>query len=226
MQFCLIQSTEFTGGIMKAVLVAAILIMTPPSYLCAADKSKPENRSKTFDAPIEDVYVAAVQAVGSTLKSAIKEAHTVNFLTASGIGHDSYFGTFICRDAGDGKTVASLSLVESRGNDQIFNVGKTKDKLAIGFWTSLQGYLASGKRQPSQVQSNADPATITIKSMPEGADVTIDGKFVGNAPSVQRLAAGDHKIRISSTGYRDWERTVTVTDGGATIINANLDRVP
>jgi hypothetical protein len=64
---------------------------------------------------------------------------------------------------------------------------------------------------------------ITVKSTPDGAEITVDGKFSGNAPATLRLPAGDHTIRIGSKGFQNWERTMTVTSGGTTTINAALE---
>jgi hypothetical protein len=63
-----------------------------------------------------------------------------------------------------------------------------------------------------------------VKSTPDGAEITVDGKFSGSAPATLRLRAGDHVIKIASKGFQSWERTVTVTGSGTTTINADLER--
>lgn len=73
-------------------------------------------------------------------------------------------------------------------------------------------------------RSSSELATITVKSTPDGADVTVDGKFSGNTPATLRLPPGDHTIRVSNAGFRSWERTVTVTPGGVATLNATLQR--
>jgi hypothetical protein len=67
-------------------------------------------------------------------------------------------------------------------------------------------------------------SAIAIKSTPEGAEITIDGKFVGNTPSTLRLKAGDHSIAIGKSGYALWERTVTLTASGNITIEAQLEK--
>jgi PEGA domain len=60
-------------------------------------------------------------------------------------------------------------------------------------------------------------STVEIKSTPDGAEITVDEKFMGSTPSSLRLAAGDHKIRLEKSGFKTWERTLTVGVGaGAT----------
>lgn len=66
---------------------------------------------------------------------------------------------------------------------------------------------------------------ISIRSTPEGADVYIDGKFIGNTPSILNLSSGDHVITIKHSGYKDWERTISASPGGEINVNANLEEI-
>jgi hypothetical protein len=87
------------------------------------------------------------------------------------------------------------------------------------------------------VQSTTDPApaqtgsgsgaafsTVDIKSTPDGAEITVDEKFVGSTPSSLRLAAGDHKIKLEKSGFKTWERTLTVGMGATTKLDATLEK--
>src|SRR5215471_3127451 len=66
-------------------------------------------------------------------------------------------------------------------------------------------------------------ATVEIRSTPDGADITIDDKFMGDAPASIKLPAGDHKIKIEKSGFKPWEKTLTVSSGGALSVNATLN---
>ena len=81
---------------------------------------------------------------------------------------------------------------------------------------------------------------VVIKSTPEGAEITIDGKFVGSTPSTVRLDPGDHEIVIEKKGanirrvaggevtlptYRAWRRTLTVNPGSTLTVDAALETV-
>jgi len=70
----------------------------------------------------------------------------------------------------------------------------------------------------------ADLSAVSIKSNPEGADILIDGKFVGNAPSTVRLVAGDHVIRIEKSGFKAWQRQITVNSAGNINVEGILER--
>jgi hypothetical protein len=69
----------------------------------------------------------------------------------------------------------------------------------------------------------ADHAPITIKSAPDGADITVDGKYVGSTPEVVRLESGEHQIEIAKPGFKPWKRTMAVSGGSELTINATLD---
>jgi hypothetical protein len=67
-------------------------------------------------------------------------------------------------------------------------------------------------------------STVDIKSTPDGAEITVDEKFVGSTPSSLRLAAGDHKIKLEKSGFKTWERTLTVGVGATTTLDATLEK--
>ena len=72
---------------------------------------------------------------------------------------------------------------------------------------------------------NADPAlsSVDVKSTPDGADITVDEKYMGSTPSTLKLTPGDHKIKLEKSGFKTWERTLTVGAGATANINATLE---
>jgi hypothetical protein len=138
----------------------------------------------------------------------------------------------ICHDSGDGHTVVSLSISAAEGNPQVFGLGGEKDKLAKRFWAELDSTLAINEKldrkgdtnemTPKSAVSNR-PSEVAVKSTPTGADITVDGKFSGNTPSTLQLSAGDHTVSVTAKGFQKWERTITVSAGGAITLNAALD---
>jgi hypothetical protein len=56
-------------------------------------------------------------------------------------------------------------------------------------------------------------ANVHVTSTPMGADILIDGKFVGSTPSTLQLAPGDHTINVRKNGFSAWNRTVHVVPG-------------
>jgi hypothetical protein len=72
------------------------------------------------------------------------------------------------------------------------------------------------------------PAALTgklsVSSAPDGADIDVDGSFVGNTPSDIQLAEGDHAITVKKSGFKDWERTLKVSGGSSVRLNAELEK--
>jgi len=67
-------------------------------------------------------------------------------------------------------------------------------------------------------------ATLEVISMPPGADIELDGKFVGNTPSSLFATPGDHTIKLTKSGYNTWERKLT-TSSGTVKISPELESI-
>jgi len=62
------------------------------------------------------------------------------------------------------------------------------------------------------------PAAVSVTSSIGGADIEVDGSFVGNTPTMVQLAAGVHHVTVRS-GMKTWERTVQVSAGSTVSLN-------
>ncbi len=85
----------------------------------------------------------------------------------------------------------------------------------------------NSKTVPASVPASNPVATTTAKviitSTPAGADIEVDGSFMGNTPSTVELASGDHTIKIKKSGFWTWDRKVKLTTGEIKI-DAVLER--
>jgi PEGA domain len=77
---------------------------------------------------------------------------------------------------------------------------------------------------PATSKSTGALAKVTIKSSPDGADIVVDGKFVGDTPSTLLLAAGDHLVVINKPGFEPWQRTVSINDGSEITLEGTLEK--
>ncbi len=59
----------------------------------------------------------------------------------------------------------------------------------------------------------SEEATVTITSIPENADVEIDGVFYGNTGAPFKVPTGLHAITVTLPGYDTWEKKVMVKEG-------------
>jgi len=78
-------------------------------------------------------------------------------------------------------------------------------------------FESGSESQATDSTGSVSQATVSVSSVPAGADVEVDGKFVGSTPSSLVLARGDHRIKVSKNGYKSWERTLTVSTGSVTL---------
>ena len=88
---------------------------------------------------------------------------------------------------------------------------------------------AAAPRQSSPVPAPAPPtgsvqAVLTEKvrcnfsSTPSGAEITVDGNYVGNTPSEIAVIPGTHVVVFSMAGFAEWKRELTVA-GGSVVVN-------
>jgi hypothetical protein len=91
----------------------------------------------------------------------------------------------------------------------------------VGVETVAAKKEEEGKKTEGEAAEGATGA-VKVTSQPEGADIWVDGAFVGNAPAQLKLAPGKHRIRVGKEGYKNWEKEITVIAGSELTINAPL----
>lgn len=84
--------------------------------------------------------------------------------------------------------------------------------------------------QPAPVISSipVTPSTgkISVSSVPDGADIEVDGNFVGNTPSDVQVTEGDHTVVVKKAGFKDWGRKLKVSSGSNVHLSAELEKNP
>jgi hypothetical protein len=60
--------------------------------------------------------------------------------------------------------------------------------------------VAAANRRAFEEQAGPDAAKVSFGSVPVGAQVWVDGKFVGTAPLELTLAPGPHRVEMRSAG--------------------------
>ncbi|HTS35502.1 MAG TPA: PEGA domain-containing protein [Candidatus Solibacter sp.] len=89
-----------------------------------------------------------------------------------------------------------------------------------------------GEAMPSTAASTASPtpatapatAKLSVASVPDGADIEIDGNFSGNTPSDLEVEPGEHSIVLKKSGYQNWERKMKVVTGSTIHLNAEMEK--
>ncbi len=67
-------------------------------------------------------------------------------------------------------------------------------------------------------------AKLSILSIPDGAEIEVDGNFAGNTPSDVVVPEGEHAITVTKSGYKNWVRKMKVLAGSNIRLNADLER--
>jgi hypothetical protein len=85
---------------------------------------------------------------------------------------------------------------------------------------------AAASKAPAGVTSAqaASSAKISVASVPEGADIEVDGSFVGNTPSDIDVTDGEHTVSIQKGGFKPWQRKIKVSNGSNVHLNVELEK--
>jgi PEGA domain len=127
-----------------------------------------------------------------------------------------------------GDVVVSHSTLSLGGSVQDACEGIVKD------WSAHAAQIRTAAAKPAAptptIASAIDPPSksasvpkVSVASTPDGADIEIDGSFVGNTPSVVELAPGEHVVIVKKSGYQPWQRRLKVS-GGEIKLAAELER--
>jgi len=84
---------------------------------------------------------------------------------------------------------------------------------------------AKSESTPAPAAAEPDKGAVNVSSTPTGADVLLDGTFVGDSPATLKLSLGKHTITVKMTGYTDWTREISVQSGSEVQLTATLDKV-
>ncbi len=64
----------------------------------------------------------------------------------------------------------------------------------------------------------------SFMSTPAGAEITLDGRYVGNTPSEIGVSAGTHVVVLSMPGFADWKRDLAVAADSVVNVEATLQK--
>ena len=104
----------------------------------------------------------------------------------------------------------------------IFEARKAGHKSA-----TLSKHITSAELRQSYTLPAPTPivGSIIISGTPINADVTLDGKAVGQLPlKLNDILVGEHTIVVSKSGYETYTQSITIAEGKTTTINATLTK--
>ena len=109
---------------------------------------------------------------------------------------------------------------------------KDREFVPVGVKTDVTKGTEEKKESESKTTETKAASALTetpkgaanVSSNPTGADLAVDGDFVGNSPAALKLWPGKHTITLKMTGYKDWSREITVQAGSQVQLTANLEK--
>jgi len=79
--------------------------------------------------------------------------------------------------------------------------------------------------QTANTSVNPERTQCNFSSTPSGAEITVDGKYVGNTPSQVSVSTGTHVVTVTSPGFAEWKRELTVFPGSDLNVSAVLQKM-
>lgn len=99
--------------------------------------------------------------------------------------------------------------------------------ITIDVFTDADHAMKSTVHQEAPVLTSVAPGgdlvPVTIEADVEGAEVEVDGAYVGSAPSTRRMKPGQHTVTVRE-GAQVWERTLNVQAGDNLRVRAKLSQ--
>jgi len=134
-------------------------------------------------------------------------------------------GTWVQTDAAINPGNSGGPLLNSSGEvigittQKQFMSGDGRPLQGIGFALSSSDLIQLLKRffPPDSGASRtrteyASTGKVSISADADGAEIFLDGKFVGNTPGVFSLPAGPHKVEVKGQNGQAWQRDLNVLD--------------
>lgn len=212
--------------------------------LCSGATAFAKPKVKMFNNPPAQVFQAALRSA--------RERHVVTYVDEENLmvtfetGRSLLSYGFICNASVERLPNGQSKLIV---NVQKKNVGKTVSfefgaggRMADKFFQQVAEELAREPKQkvsnmgavphvtpppgamPTTVPATPTTGTVLVSSSPSGANVLVDGSFVGNAPATLKLGAGKHPFTVTERGYKPWNKELTVLAGSSVRLDASLKK--
>jgi hypothetical protein len=229
-------------GLALATALASILAASSPAAHAAG-------RSKVFEADFEHTWTATLstlQAGNMPLSTADKSSGLLlaraEFTPSNANEWVSRYTTQHVRALSGWTNVQlGMSVTVIRHGNQVTEVKVEPDIAAYNGWTEIwrrmdssgnieeETFASIQNRLSLTKTSDAPPAaaaigTVKLASKPAGADIEVDGSFVGQSPAELSLTPGKHTIKVSKKDFAAWSRDMEVLPGAATSLEASLEK--
>jgi hypothetical protein len=223
----------------RALLFVPLALFLLPTALLAKPKVKSFNNSP------DEVYVAALRTARTkhVVTFTDDKNHMFTFETGMSALSDGFVANASVESTPDHKTNLTIN-VQKKNNGKnggpSFGAG---DRMADKFFEQVEEELANKSSQPiaekpeaahvdvpsgtpasPAIAAGSEQGGINVTSNPDGADVSVDGAFVGSTPALLKLAPGKHTISVGQAGYATWSKDLVVMAGSSVGLKATLTK--
>lgn len=113
---------------------------------------------------------------------------------------------------------ASGDAIFSRSTRSLGNAVKDACGALFRDWSNRAAMKAretapEGAQSTVGASANVRGASVRIDSAPSGAEIEIDGAFVGSTPSSIHLTPGTHTVVVMKKGFESWQREIVISAG-------------
>ena len=100
----------------------------------------------------------------------------------------------------------------------VFNSNGKSKELTFAILSSKPTAAPRSAETQATPSTSSEKTTLRIVSSPPGAEIELDGSFVGNTPSTLQAAPGEIAVKVSKLGFKPWERRIKTAGGEVTIV--------
>ncbi len=77
---------------------------------------------------------------------------------------------------------------------------------------------------PKAVAGPVVKPQLSLTSQPDGAEIEINGEFIGNTPTTVTTVEGKVTIKVTKAGYESWERTLNLAAGDKRTVSVEMSK--
>lgn len=227
------------------ILVLALALLLLPVCVQAKPKKKPYNNSA------EQVFAAALRTARERhVVTYVNEKMLMfTFETGRSFASEGFVANAAVEADGENKSTLIINVQNKKGLS--WGAG---DRMADKFYEQVSDEMAGDSKQVSAVKTpegaiavptpnavpnepsmtkspggssppaDSDKGKVILTSVPEGADIDVDGAFVGNTPSTLKLPAGKHTVKVSQAGFKAWSKEISVLADSETNLKATFEK--
>ena len=143
-----------------------------------------------------------------------------NISSASSSGSTGTKATSAASQAG------AVSPAGNNGSDAATSASSGTEKQLDSIASSTEAPTSDVPLEPDASQTRRGLGTVAITSDPDGAEIYVDEKFVGNTPAKLKLTEGGHVMVLRAVGFIEWKRTLEVLKGSQVTLKPVLEPAP